>query len=434
MLGGGLEYKPMSMTAVDAQLTDQDKRTSEMICAVYHVPASMVDSSHAPPYGNSETLLQQYYSQCLQTHMTGIENALDEGLELPTPYGTEFDVDDLIWMDTATRTKAAADAIGSGALSPNEARQKYFGLGPVPGGESPLAQQQYYSLAALAARDTAAPTPPTPAPDPDTRPARRRGGGKSVYRHADEGARGGVPMRPDVLAESLALSVKGLLRADCRGAGAGARDGRASSARRKRGRARSAGARTRPAGPAWTGGLAAPGARWERRGARACHTAACMSRGKAYDTGEIVTAGGSTFHCQPPDDGRPGQLARLAADGASAAGSRKARRARVMAALLVTIQTAKDHLQIPTMAPGDPDEADVRLKLDQAEAIILDYLADRADPSWTSPQTAPQPVTAAILLMLGRLYRHRGDLEEADADLWLAIDRLLKRYRDSAIA
>jgi HK97 family phage portal protein len=175
VLGGGMEYKPMSQTAVDSQLIEQDKRTSEMICAVYHVPASMVDSSHAPPYGNSETLLQQYYSQCLQTHMTGIETALDAGLELPSPYGTEFDIDDLIWMDTATRTKAAADAIGSGALSPNEARRKYFGLGPVPGGESPLAQQQYYSLAALAKRDasggpvppTATPAPPAPAPEDD---------------------------------------------------------------------------------------------------------------------------------------------------------------------------------------------------------------------------------------------------------------------------
>jgi len=172
VLGGGMEYKPMSQTAVDSQLIEQDQRTSELICAVYHVPASMVDSSHSPPYGNSESLLQQYYSQCLQTHMTGIEAALDAGLELPTPYGTEFDIDDLIWMDTATRTKAASDAISSGALSPNEARRKYFGLGPVPGGESPLAQQQYYSLAALAERDAGGgPVPPTPTPPPASAPA-----------------------------------------------------------------------------------------------------------------------------------------------------------------------------------------------------------------------------------------------------------------------
>ena len=48
----------------------------------------------------------------------GIERALDEGLELPAPYGTEFDIDDLIWFDTATRTKAAHDAIAAGVLYP----------------------------------------------------------------------------------------------------------------------------------------------------------------------------------------------------------------------------------------------------------------------------------------------------------------------------
>jgi hypothetical protein len=98
---------------------------------------------------------------------------------------------------------------------------------------------------------------------------------------------------------------------------------------------------------------------------------------------------------------------------------------------LVTLQQAKDHLQIPTMPPGDPDEPDLILKLAQAEAIILDYLGPRTDPA---SATAAPLVSAAILLMLGRLYQHRGDLEEADADLWLAIDRLLKRLRDSAVA
>ena len=104
-----------------------------------------------------------------------------------------------------------------------------------------------------------------------------------------------------------------------------------------------------------------------------------------------------------------------------------------MSAVLVTLSTAKEHLRI-TLPPGDPVETDVQLKLDQAEAIILDYLAERANPNWISPETAPKPVTAAILLMLARLYEHRGDLEEADADLWLAIERILMRLRDSAIA
>jgi phage portal protein BeeE len=50
-------------------------------------------------------------------------------------------------------------------LTPNEARRKYFGYGPVTGGDSAYMQQQNYSLAALAARDAMRPlaSPSTPA-------------------------------------------------------------------------------------------------------------------------------------------------------------------------------------------------------------------------------------------------------------------------------
>jgi hypothetical protein len=105
-----------------------------------------------------------------------------------------------------------------------------------------------------------------------------------------------------------------------------------------------------------------------------------------------------------------------------------------MAAALVTLQQAKDHLQLPTMAAGHPDEADLQLKLDQAEATILIYLSNKADPTWISPATTPPPVTAAILLLLGGLYRHRGDLMEADPALWTAIDRVLTGIRYAALA
>jgi phage portal protein BeeE len=66
-------------------------------------------------------------------------------------------------MDTATRTKAAADAIGSATLTPNEARRKYFGYGPIAGGDSAYMQQQNYGLAALAARDATRPLAMPPA-------------------------------------------------------------------------------------------------------------------------------------------------------------------------------------------------------------------------------------------------------------------------------
>jgi len=163
IVGNGMKYEAVGTSAADAQLTEQYGQTVKTIAGCFGVPISMVDSSQQPPYANSEASSLQYHSQCLQTHLTGIEAALDAGLELPAPYGTEFDLDDLIWMDTATRTKASHDAISAGAMTPNEARLKYFGLPPVDGGDTPYLQAQYWSLAALAERDAQAPLA-TPAP------------------------------------------------------------------------------------------------------------------------------------------------------------------------------------------------------------------------------------------------------------------------------
>jgi len=106
----------------------------------------------------------------LQSLITKFERSLDKGLELALTLGTEFAIDDLLLLDTATRTKAAHDSIVAGALAPDEARRKYFGLGPVAGGASPYLQQQMYSLAALAERDAAGPTPPPVPPTPPPTP------------------------------------------------------------------------------------------------------------------------------------------------------------------------------------------------------------------------------------------------------------------------
>ena len=169
VLGDGLHYERMSYSAIDMQLIDQLKWTGETVCACFHVPAYLVGIGPPPPYANIEPLIQQYYSNCLQVITTSLEVCLDEGLELPKPYGTEFDIDDLIWMDTATKTKAAGDSIGSGGMSPDEARKRYLGLGPVKGGDSPYLQQQYFSLAALAERDAEKPFAKPAAPPAATR-------------------------------------------------------------------------------------------------------------------------------------------------------------------------------------------------------------------------------------------------------------------------
>jgi hypothetical protein len=88
----------------------------------------------------------------------------------------------LLRMDSATQIDVLSKAVGSAIMSPDEARAKR-NLGPVPGGATPYLQQQNYSLAALAKRDSSddpfgtakppAPPPPaaeTAAPEDDDAP------------------------------------------------------------------------------------------------------------------------------------------------------------------------------------------------------------------------------------------------------------------------
>jgi phage portal protein BeeE len=152
VLGGGLKYEAMSMSAVDAQLIDQLNWSGTTICGTFGMPPYLAGIGPAPNFGVGQ-ILQLYYNECLQPLFTSLELSLDEGLELPRPFGTEFDIDDLILLDHDARTKAAAEGIKGGGMSPDEARKRYFNLGKVDGGDTPYMQQQMFSLAALAERD-----------------------------------------------------------------------------------------------------------------------------------------------------------------------------------------------------------------------------------------------------------------------------------------
>jgi HK97 family phage portal protein len=170
VLGDGLKYEAMAMTAEQSRLVEQLKMTDEDVCKCLHMPRHKVGVGPDPTYNNIESLNKMYYSDCLQKHIEKLESKLDEGLELTTvpgkTLGVEFDRDALFEMDTAAKSEAAAKAIGAG-MSPNEARHRYYDLGPVPGGESPYLQEQNWPLRLLSARElpTRAPTPP-PAPAP----------------------------------------------------------------------------------------------------------------------------------------------------------------------------------------------------------------------------------------------------------------------------
>jgi HK97 family phage portal protein len=174
--GDGLKYEAMTIPASDAQLIEQLKWTVEDVARAHSMPLYKIGAGQMPTNNNVEALQQQYYDDCLQIHIESIELLLDEAMGIGeannSTLGTEFDLVGLMRMDTAAQYDAIGKAIQGRWMSPNEGRLK-ANLPPVTGGESPLAQHQDYSLAALAKRDamanpfdpagTAAPPPAPPA-------------------------------------------------------------------------------------------------------------------------------------------------------------------------------------------------------------------------------------------------------------------------------
>lgn len=152
VVGDGLKYEPMAMTANDSQLIEQLRLSGEVVCSAFGVPAYMAQIGSMPNHNSAETMILQYYSQCLQSHIEQMELCLGEGLGLPDGVGIEFSLDSLLRMDTPTKHKTMADSIKGGLLTPNEARRR-VNAPPLEGGDSIYMQQQNYSMEALAKRD-----------------------------------------------------------------------------------------------------------------------------------------------------------------------------------------------------------------------------------------------------------------------------------------
>ncbi len=175
VVGDGLKFEQMTLTAEASQTIEQLQWTVSDVARAFHYPEWKLGGP-LPPYSSGpETLTLMYYTDCLQPLIEAVEIGLDEGFELPENLGTEMDLDNLLRMDTNGLYAANNLGVGGGWMAPNEARFR-ANLHKVAGGESPMIQQQNYSLEALSKRDAqadpfASKTPAAPAAPPDQQQA-----------------------------------------------------------------------------------------------------------------------------------------------------------------------------------------------------------------------------------------------------------------------
>lgn len=167
VVGDGLDYKPLAITAHDSQLIEQLRWTAEVVCSVFHVPPYKIGVGQMPAYNNIQSLNVEYYSQCLQKLIEDAELCLDEGLMTGEGRGTEFDTENLLRMDSVAQMEVLEKA--SGTMTIDEKRRK-LDLKKTEGGDAVYLQQQNFSLAALAKRDAKADPFATEKPAPEAAP------------------------------------------------------------------------------------------------------------------------------------------------------------------------------------------------------------------------------------------------------------------------
>lgn len=174
VVGDDMKFSQMKMSARESELIEQFKLTAEMVCTAFHVPASKVGVAVSPTGTTAAQENQKYYSDCIQILAEEYEACMDDGLSLPDRYGVELDVDGLLRMDPTALMETLSAGVKGGIMAPDEARRR-INLAPVEGGATPYLQQQNFSLAALAKRDSQADpfatTPSAPAIETPAAPA-----------------------------------------------------------------------------------------------------------------------------------------------------------------------------------------------------------------------------------------------------------------------
>lgn len=181
VLGDGLKWESMAMTAEHSQLVDQVKLTREDVGIAFHYPQSKLGGP-APQYADPEMVQLDYYTTCLQPRIKGIEEALEEGLELPSKLGVDFDLDELMRMDTKGLFDSNQKARGFLTIDEQRKRANYP---TTPGGATVYAQEQEHALEALYKRDQGpdpfgkaapkqiqTPQPPALPPAPEPQPTK----------------------------------------------------------------------------------------------------------------------------------------------------------------------------------------------------------------------------------------------------------------------
>lgn len=127
LLSGGMDFKGMSQTAVEAELIEQRKLTREEVAAVYDIPPPLIGILDHATYSNVAEMHRMLYVTVLGPPLVMVEETIKAELIDPEPawegYFVEFDLSEVLKGDTLKEIQALREAIQTGLMTPNEGRQ-----------------------------------------------------------------------------------------------------------------------------------------------------------------------------------------------------------------------------------------------------------------------------------------------------------------------
>lgn len=166
VLQENMDWKPLTMTAVDAELARSYQMSERQIFQIFRIPPFMYGDIDRVTGLQAEPLIRFYVQTCLSYYVSYIETALTQFFRLPPDEYIEFDIEQsLLRGDLKERMEAYGKATQNGVFAPNEARLRE-NLPPVEHGDQPRVQQQLVPLA-YGVQQQSVPAPaPAPAPEP----------------------------------------------------------------------------------------------------------------------------------------------------------------------------------------------------------------------------------------------------------------------------
>lgn len=130
LLSGGMDWKPFSHTAVEAELIEQRKLNREEAAAVYDVDPPLIGILDHATYSNVAEMHNRFYRATLRPWLTLITDTLNAQVIKAEPAWRDervffsFDLSDVLRSDTPEEIAAIATAIGTGVMTPNEGRNR----------------------------------------------------------------------------------------------------------------------------------------------------------------------------------------------------------------------------------------------------------------------------------------------------------------------